>query len=131
MKNALLLVGRVLFSWYFILAAWGHFTQTKSMAGWVASKGLPMPEVGVVVGGVMILLGGLSILLGYKTEIGGWLLFFFLVPVAFLMHDFWTVTDPMMRGFQFANFGKNIVLAGASIHFALRGPGPWSLEPRD
>jgi len=77
---------------------------------------------------LIAILGGLSITLGYKAKIGGWLIVLFLVPVTLALHNFWAVTDPMMRGMQIAMFMKNVSMLGArAADYALwRGPS----EPR-
>jgi putative oxidoreductase len=46
------------------------------------------------------------------------------------MHNFWTVTDPMMKQMEFANFMKNVAMAGAALFIAQFGAGPWSLDAR-
>ena len=75
----------------------------------------------------MLLLGGLSVATGYQPVIGTLLLVVFLVPVAFIMHNFWAETDPMVRANQMAHFLKNLALAGAAL--ALMGvPTPWPLS---
>jgi len=70
----------------------------------------------------------LSILLGYKPKIGAWLIFLFLVPTAFLMHNFWAILDPMQSQNQMAHFMKNLSMAGAALLIAYFGSGPMSLE---
>lgn len=122
------LIARVLFSWFFIVSAFGHLTMSGQMAEWVRARGLPAPQLGVILTGLVILAGGLSILLGYKAKIGGWLLIVFLVPTALLMHNFWAIADPGLRSMQFVNFSKNIVIAGAALEFALHGAGTLSLD---
>jgi len=55
---------------------------------------------------------------------------FFLVPVTFMMHNFWAVKDPMMQQFQTAMFLKNISMLGAALFFTQVGTGPLSLDSR-
>lgn len=63
----------------------------------------------------MILLGGLSILLGFWVNIGAWLLILFLIPTAFMMHDFWNVEDSMDCQNEMTHFMKDLGLAGAAF----------------
>lgn len=81
--------------------------------------------------GVMAFLGGLSILLGYKAKIGAWIIVVFLLPVTFMMHKFWTITDPMMMQMQMTIFMKNIALTGAALMITYLGTGPLSLDARE
>src|SRR5437870_7054659 len=80
----------------------GHFSA--GYIGYAAQAGVPAPGLLVPLSGVIATLGGLSITLGYKAKIGAWLIVLFLVPVTLKMHNFWAVTDPMMRGLQMALF---------------------------
>jgi len=37
------------------------------------------------------------------------------LPVAYFMHAFWKIEDPMMRGIQNAMFMKNVSMGGAAL----------------
>lgn len=108
------LVGRVIFGAFFTFNGVNHFLQLDMLAGYAASKGVPAPEVAVLVTGVMLVVGGLSLLLGYKPAIGLWILVLFLVPVAVIIHNFWAVPAEQ-QATEMAQFTKNIALAGASL----------------
>lgn len=129
LQVVLQMVARVLLSYMFLQAAYGHFTQVKPMAAYAKGSGVPLPEVAVVGTGLMLLVGGLSLLLGFHPRVGAGVLFVFLVVVAFWMHAFWNVADPMQRGAQRAQFWKNITLAGAMLWIVANTgwPWPWSL----
>lgn len=127
MKYALL-IGRILFSIIFIMSSFGHFSEPT--IGYAANKGVPMANVLVPLSGIIELLGGLSVLLGYKTKWGAWLIIIFLVPVTFMMHNFWTVTEPMAQQMDMAAFMKNISITGAALIIAYFGAGPLSLDNR-
>lgn len=111
----LYLIGRILFSLVFLLSGFGHLAQLDSMSQYAASKGVPAPKAATLLSGLMILAGGLSILLGLYMEIGAWLIVFFLLPTAFLMHDYWKVEDPMQKSGEQAQFMKNLSMAGAAL----------------
>lgn len=117
MGGIVLLVGRVLFSFFFLYSGFNHLTKLSMMSGYAASVGVPAPTVAVAVTGVILLAGGLSILLGVRPKIGALLLFIFLVPTAFMVHKFWGIADPMSAANQAAHFWKNITLAGAALMF--------------
>jgi putative oxidoreductase len=121
-------VGRALFAAIFILASFGHFSA--STIGYAASAGVPLASIAVPVSGVIALVGGLSVLLGYRARLGAVLLVAFLLPVTFMMHNFWGVSDPMMARIQQVMFMKNIALTGAALLIAYFGAGPVSLDSR-
>ena len=112
---AIFLVGRIIFGGYFIRAAYHHFTRNRIMAGYAASKGVPMPSAAIFVTGILLLLGGLSILLGAKPFAGCILLLIFLIPVTFTMHSYWKDQDPGMKQGNNINFYKNMALVGAVL----------------
>jgi len=123
------LIGRILFSLIFLIAPMGHFSQQS--IGYAASQGVPLASVLVPFSGIMAFLGALSIILGYKAKIGAWLIIAFLIPVTFMMHNFWAVTDPMAQQMQMAMFMKNISMTGAALLISYFGAGPVSLDARN
>jgi putative oxidoreductase len=121
-------LGRLLFVLIFLMAGLNHFAS-QSIA-YAASKGVPMASMIVPLSGVIAFAGGLSILLGYHAKIGGWLIVLFLACVTPMMHQFWTVTDPMIHQIQMAMFMKNLSIMGAALFISQTGSGPWSLDAR-
>lgn len=122
------LVGRILFSLIFIVAAFGHFKPEE--IAYATAAGVPLARLAVPASGLLSLAGGLSIALGYRAKLGGWALVVFLVPVTLMMHSFWSVTDPMLKQMQLAMFLKNVSLIGGALFFAAHGAGAYSLDAR-
>jgi putative oxidoreductase len=110
----LLWVGKILFGGYFVMSGLMHFMKMKDMKAYTASKGIPMPGLATAVAGLMLLLGGLYIVFDFYFMIGGWLIISFLVPSAFLMHNFWKAEGAAKMG-EMVNFQKNLALAGAML----------------
>jgi uncharacterized membrane protein YphA (DoxX/SURF4 family) len=127
MRNYAFLAGRIILGMYYLMNAFNHFTMLGMMSQWVASKGVPLPKLAVLGTGLLLLLAGLSILLGIYPRIGVLLLVIFFLPVTFMMHNFWSETDPMMRMNQMVQFMKNLALMGSALIF-LAIPEPWPLS---
>jgi putative oxidoreductase len=127
-QEAVVLLGRVLFSLIFWLSGPNHFA--KQTIAYAASQGLPFASILVPFSGVLALAGGLSILLGYRAKLGAWLIALFLVPVTLTMHRFWGVTDPVMGKIQLVMFMKNVSMLGAALLISQFGAGPLSLDAR-
>ena len=124
----IVLLGRILYSAIFIAASLGHFSQsTIAMA---SDVGVPMAGIFVPLWGIIGFLGGLSILIGFKARYGAWLLVIFLVPVTFMLHQFWNMDDVMDNGIQKAMFLKNISMLGAALLLTYFGSGPMSVDKR-
>jgi uncharacterized membrane protein YphA (DoxX/SURF4 family) len=113
--DVVFLVGRVLFSAVFLLSALGHFTQSDVMAQYAQAKGVPAAKAGVLLSGVIAAVGALSVILGVWADVGALLLIAFLVPVTFMMHDFWAVEDPQAKQLEQVQFNKNVALIGGAI----------------
>lgn len=125
--DILFLIGRLVFGGFFVYSGVSHFRQLEGMTQYASYKGVPAPKLAVMVSGAMMAIGGLSVVAGFGTLIGAWLLILFLVPTAFMMHNFWTESDPASRGNQKAHFLKNIALAGAALVISTIPTWPVSL----
>jgi uncharacterized membrane protein YphA (DoxX/SURF4 family) len=117
-------VGRAIFGGYFVFSGINHFMNVSMMSAYVASKGVPLPQVAVFGSGLLLLLGGISLILGAWPRVGAALIMVFLLGVTPIMHDFWNATSAAARMNDFANFGKNVALFGAAC-IAMALPSPW------
>jgi putative oxidoreductase len=120
------LIGRTLFSLIFLMTIMGHFSS--GTAAYAASAGVPMANVLVPLSGIIATLGAISIILGFKAKMGAWLIVLFLIPVTFMMHKFWTITDPMAMQMQMSVFMKNISMLGGALMITYFGAGPVSID---
>jgi putative oxidoreductase len=115
--DVVLLLGRVLFGALFLASAIGHLTQTQAMAGYAASRGVPVATAATILTGVQIMVGGLSVILGVWGDLGSLVLVAFLAGTASLMHPFWRETEAMNRQMEMVHFNKDLALAGAALGF--------------
>jgi len=120
------LIARVLFSLIFLMAGLSNFSA--AVIGYAASQGVPMANILVPLSGAIAITGALSIILGYKTKIGSLLIVLFLLPVSFMMHPFWKITDPMQQQIQMSMFMKNMSMLGGALFFFVQGAGAYSLD---
>jgi len=125
MKYALL-AGRQLFSVIFIIASAGHFSPRTIEAA--AAHGVPLPGLLVPISGIIAFVGGLSVLFGFQTRLGAWLLVIFLIPVTVMMHNFWSLSDPMTLQIEKAMFLKNVTMLGGALLISYFGAGPLSVD---
>ena len=117
-------LGRILYGGFFLMGGINHFMSLGMMSGYAASKGVPAAKPGVMVSGLLIIIGGLLVIAGWHVRIGLACIVLFLVPVTFLMHNYWIETDMMGRINQRVNFQKNLALLGAAL-MMLMIPRPW------
>lgn len=122
--QVLFLIGRIIFGGFFVLNGLNHFMKHKMLTNYAASKNVPMASFAVLVSGAFLLLGGLGIVLGIYVRWSALLLVLFLVPVSFMMHNFWTIEDPTSKMNEMVQFMKNMALLGATL-MVLYIPEPW------
>jgi putative oxidoreductase len=123
--DLLLLAGRIILGAYFLYAGFGHFQNRKMMAGYAAAKKVPLPMLSIIGTGLLLSAGGLSLILGLYPYLGIAALAAFFIGVTPMIHDFWTVQDPMQRMSERVNFTKNAALLGALLIIAAL-PQPWA-----
>ena len=121
------LIGRIIVGLYWLMGAVNHFTQVKSMVPYAKMKNVPMAELAVPGTGVLLLVAGLSIITGFYPVVAVAALVIFLVPVTFMMHNFWTIEDPMAKMSDMIMFTKNISMLGYTL-ILLGIPQPWAFS---
>lgn len=114
-------VGRIGVSALFVKAGVNHIRKRQAMMAYVRSKHLPLAWLDVVGTGVMMLVGSALLVANWHPHWGAALIILFIVPTAFLMHNYWTETDPMVRAGQDAQFWKNITIAFALLLYIVQG----------
>ena len=92
MGGIALLIGRIVFSFFFIYSGFNHLTKLSQYAQYAGASGVPAPTLLTALSGVMLLAGGLSILLGIKPRVGALLIAAFLIPAAFTVPTAWAAT---------------------------------------
>ena len=124
LQNPLSLIGRILLALLFIPAGTSKITGFAGTTGFIASKGVPLPEVAAAAA-IGIELGlGLLLLMGFQTRWAALGIAFFTVVVSFIFHPFWS--DPA----QAQAFFKNIAVVGGLLTIAAWGAGAWSVDGR-
>ena len=110
------LAGRVMFTLIFFLSGITHFTDLPSYVA-LMPEAIPFRPFWVLISGVVELLGATMILTNRLPELGGLLIFVFLVPVTIVVHGVLMVTtpDPMMARIQTSFFLKGVAMAGAAL----------------
>lgn len=127
--NAVALVGRILLATIFVISGAGKIFKFAATAGYMASKGLPLPEV-LLVGTIVIeLLGGLMLAAGLKARWVALVIFLWLIPTTFIFHAFWGL-DPKEAQMQQIQFLKNVAIMGGMLMVFALGPGAYSLDKR-
>jgi putative oxidoreductase len=129
LADAAALLGRILLAVIFIKSGWGKIGGFEQTAGMMASKGLPFPEVLLVLTIAIEFGAGLLLVAGYKARWAALAFALWLVPVTLVFHKFWDIpADQVMN--QSINFYKNIAILGGMLMVFAFGPGRYSLDGR-
>ncbi|MEO8014640.1 MAG: DoxX family protein [Polaromonas sp.] len=127
LQNPLSLVGRVLLALLFIPAGFSKIGGFAGTAGYIASKGVPLPELAAAAA-IGVELGlGLLLLIGWQTRWAALGIAFFTVVITFIFHNFWAVPVELAMAQQ-QNFFKNIAVVGGLLTVAAWGAGAWSVD---
>jgi len=97
------------------------------MVPYAKMKNVPMAEIAVPGTGVLLILAALSIITGFYPIVAVAALVIFLVPVTFMMHNFWTIEDPMAKMTDMIMFTKNMSMLGYTL-ILLGIPQPWAFS---
>lgn len=128
-QDAMTLIGRVLIALLFVPAGWGKIAGFAGTVGYIASKGVPLPEVcaALAIGAELGL--GLLLLVGYQARWAALGLAIFTFVISFIFHNFWAVAADQLA-MQRGQFFKNMAISGGLLAFAAFGAGGWSLDGR-
>ena len=127
--NTVALVGRLLLAQLFIISGAMKIPGFEGTAGYIAAKGLPMPQVLAALTIVLELGGGLMLAAGFKTRWVAIAFFLWLIPTTFIFHKFWGIEAAQVQN-QMINFMKNISIMGAMLLVFAFGPGAYSVDKR-
>ena len=126
LQNPLALIGRLLLAYFFIPAGIGKIGGFAGTVGYIASKGLPLPEVGAVLA-IIVEVGVGLLLLGFKTRWAALILMVFTLAASVFFHNYWALPEAQ-AAMQKLMFNKNLGVAGGLLAFAAFGAGAFSLD---
>jgi putative oxidoreductase len=126
-QAAAALVGRILLALIFITSGFSKITGFEGTVGYIASKGLPLPQIGAIIAIVAELGGGILLAIGYKARWAALALAIFTLAAAILFHNYWAV-EAAQKMAQQINFWKNISITGGMLLAFAFGPGRYSLD---
>jgi putative oxidoreductase len=122
-------VARVLLALMFVLAGFGKLTGLEGTAGYIASKGLPMPMVLAVAVGALELVAGVMLIVGWQARWAALALAVFTVVASVIFHNYWAMPAEQQL-MQQLMFMKNLAVAGGLLFVFAFGAGALSLDAR-
>jgi putative oxidoreductase len=120
------LTARILIAFIFVMSGASKIAGFAGTVGYIASKGLPLPELAAIAAIVVELGGGLMLILGWKARWAAAAMLLFSVSASVIFHNFWGVPAAEMQN-QMIHFMKNISMAGGLLMVLVHGSGALSL----
>lgn len=121
------LAGRILIALIFVLSGFSKIAGFEGTVGYIASKGLPLPQL-LAIGAILIELGGgLMLILGWKAHWAAAAMLVFTALATLIFHNFWAVPPDQAQN-QMIHFMKNISIMGGLLYVMMHGSGPLSLS---
>jgi putative oxidoreductase len=118
MTTSIATIGRLMIAALFLIAGAGKITAFSGTAGFIASKGLPFPEVLTAATIALEFIGGLLLVANRFVPIVALAFAAFCIVSGAIFHNFWTANAAQFQN-EFNHFLKNIALAGALIVIAV------------
>jgi putative oxidoreductase len=124
-----LVVARILLALMFVLGGIGKLGGLEGTAGYIASKGLPLPMVLAVGAGVLELVAGVLLIIGWQARWAALALAAFTLVASVIFHNYWAMpaAQQMMQQLMFM---KNLAVAGGLLFVFAFGAGSLSLDAR-
>jgi putative oxidoreductase len=129
MTDAFSLLGRILLAAMFVYAGIGKIGGFEGTAGYIASKGLPLPQLAAAGTIVLEIVAGMMLVLGWKARWAALALAAFTVLASVVFHAFWDVPAEQFRTQQLF-FLKNMAVTGGLLMVVAFGAGRWSVDRR-
>ena len=118
-QGAISLLARWLISFIFVTSAYSKIFGWSANVEYMHSK--HMPAAAALLAGALVVeaAGSFCLITGFAARIAATVMFFYMIPVTFLLHEFMSV-----------NFQKNLGIMGSLLMIAAFGPGRIALELR-
>lgn len=128
-QTPLTLAARILMALLFLIAGFGKIGGFAGTAGYIASKGLPLPQLGVVIAIVVELGGAVALIAGFQTRWVALVMAVFTVITGLFFHNFWALPAEQV-GVNQIMFLKNLSIAGGLLMISAFGAGALSLDAK-
>jgi putative oxidoreductase len=127
MQDTFALIGRILIAYFFVPSGFGKIAGFAGVTGYIASKGVPLPEVCAAIAIAAELGLGLLVLVGFQTRWAALGMAIFVAVISPIFHNFWASPAAQVAA-QTMNFNKNMAILGGLLAFAAFGAGRFSLD---
>jgi len=123
------ILARVLLALMFVVSGISKLTGIEGTAGYIASAGLPAPQLLALGAGLLEVVAGTMLIVGWQARWAALALAAFTLVASVLFHNFWAM--PADQAFmQQLMFMKNLAVVGGLLFVFAQGPGRASIDAR-
>jgi putative oxidoreductase len=120
---------RLLLALMFVASGVSKLAGIEGTAGYIASVGLPAPQMLALGAGVLEVVAGTMLIVGWQARWAALALAAFTFVASVLFHNFWA--QPADQAFvQQLMFMKNLAVIGGLLFVFAQGPGRVSFDAR-
>jgi putative oxidoreductase len=120
---------RILLALMFVASGISKLTGIEGTAGYIASAGLPAPQLLALGAGLLEVVAGTMLIVGWQARWAALALAAFTFVASVLFHNFWA--QPADQAFvQQLMFMKNLAVIGGLLFVFAQGPGRVSFDAR-
>ena len=123
------LAGRILLALIFVISGYNKLVGFDGTVGYIASKGLPLPQLAAAAAIAIELIGGILLVIGWQTRWAATAIFLFMIPTTLIFHAFWAAPAANLQ-METIQFMKNLCIMGGMLYVMAFGAGPLSLDNR-
>jgi putative oxidoreductase len=113
-SNSLFIGGRALLGALFFISGLTKVFGFVGVSGWIASAGVPAPDVLLAIAITIEVVGGLLLIIGWQARWAALALALFLIPVTAIFHGFWSADAAHFQD-QLTAFLKNAAILGGML----------------
>ncbi len=127
LQDLFALIGRVALVGIFVKSGIAKIGGFAGTAAYIASKGLPLPEVGAVLAIAVEVGAGIALIMGWKARWAALAIAVFTLATMFLFHPYWTLPADKQYPEMLA-FWKNLAIFGGMLMVMAFGAGRLSVD---
>jgi putative oxidoreductase len=125
--DIVLLIGRILLGWIFVISAWGKLGNISGFTGYLTNLKVPAPGFWAWIGAIVEFVAGAALILGVGTRYAALLAIVFVVVATALAHRYWEYPAAQRQN-QLNHFLKNLAIMGGALLLFVTGAGRFSLD---
>jgi putative oxidoreductase len=124
-RDFLLLLGRILFGWIFVMSGFEKLLDLPRFAATMARRGLP--EFMGYVAPFVEFISGVLLVVGFATRYASMIALLFIIVATLTSHRYWAA-EPSQVTNQSVHFWKNVAMMGGAVLLFITGAGRYALD---